>query len=266
MTAPLVLAGGGFAVLAALAITIQVLRARRLEVRLRSLVIPLHELRGALSALSLGLTVVERTAGPSAELSGSIDSLRLSLGRASLATQDIEALRVGERTAAVLGAPIDMSALVLRTARAWSQLAAGYGARLEVDWRAGPVHVCGDAARLRTALDNLIANALEHGGRDVLVEAELRGTFLRLTLSDTGRGLPKSLDELCGERPSRARGHGLAIARDVILDHHGRLTVGSGRNGPALVLELPTHQELEKAAHRLRPADEVTRSRSTQAA
>jgi signal transduction histidine kinase len=102
----------------------------------------------------------------------------------------------------------------------------------------------------------------------VLVEAELWGTLLRVTVSDGGNGLPKSLDELAGERSRLARGHGLSIARSVMRQHRGQLVVGIGENGPALVLELPTIQNLEATPpQELRsPPHSVARPRPSQAA
>ena len=40
---------------------------------------------------------------------------------------------------------------------------------IRVYWDAGPAMIEGDAARLAQALDNLISNALEHGGPPVVI-------------------------------------------------------------------------------------------------
>lgn len=211
------------------------LTARRLRRQLASLTRPLHELRGALTALELGLSVIERSCSSSAEVNGCVDSLRLSLERASLGARDVDSLRRGDRVAAVKER-VDFSKLILRSAQAWSLLAPAYNATLDIDWRAGPVRVLGHAGRLQQAFDNLIANALEHGGGCVLVEGERRGARVRVLVSDGGAELPQQFD---GASASAARGHGLSIANAVIREHEGRLALGMGRNGRGLLVELP---------------------------
>jgi signal transduction histidine kinase len=219
--------------------------ARRLSTRLRSLTRPAHELRGSLTALQLGLEAADRrnrcTSGSGLRTEG----LRAQLERATLALAELDRRRHGREAAAAGAAmnqldtaPLDLAPIVLRTARAWAQLAPGYGARLDLDWRAGPVPIDGNADSLRRALDNLIANALEHGGGRVLVEGERLGARARVTISDGGPG-PRLLDKRAGRSPHLLRGHGLAIASEAIDAHGGSLMGGVGGNGAGLVLELP---------------------------
>ena len=56
------------------------------------------------------------------------------------------------------------------------------------EWRAGPAWIIGDATALASALDNLVTNALEHGGGRVLVEGERSGNVVRVLISDGGSG------------------------------------------------------------------------------
>ena len=44
------------------------------------------------------------------------------------------------------------------------------------------------SAALASALDNLVANALEHGGGRILVEGERSGNVVRVLISDGGSG------------------------------------------------------------------------------
>lgn len=215
-------------------------RALRFEHRLESLSQPLHELRGALGALELGLSLLER---PLPDVNGSIDGLRHSLQRATLGAEDVDAIRRGD-AGATARAHVNLNTLVLRSARAWKLLAPSFEATVDVDWRAGPVQVKGHAGRLQQALDNVIANALEHGGGRVLVEGERRGRCVGVLVSDDGHGISRP-DGTLDERGSRSagasnRGHGLEIVRAVVLEHGGRLRYGTGRHGPGLLIELPT--------------------------
>jgi signal transduction histidine kinase len=237
----------GSALAASLAsVVVLLLLAHRLVGRLRSLTRPAHELRGALTALQLGLDAADRRARCARGLEARTEGLRAQLERATLALADLDRRRQGEAgptaPAVGLGASserLDLATIVLRSARAWSQLAPGYGAGLDVDWRAGPVSIVGHATSLTQALDNLIANALEHGGGRVLVEGERRGASARVTISDGGPGAGWLHADSTGAPWRSPRGHGLAIAREAIEAHGGRLMTGVGGNGAALVLELP---------------------------
>jgi signal transduction histidine kinase len=106
-------------------------------------------------------------------------------------------------------------------------------------WEAGETPVPGTAGRLRQVLDNLIGNAIEHGGGRVLVRGEAVPDSVRVTVSDEGRGLPIQPDDWI-EAPWRsARGHGLAISRAMIAAYGGRLAARTTADGPGVAFELP---------------------------
>jgi signal transduction histidine kinase len=204
--------------------------ARRRGQRLDSIVRPLHELRGALTVLQLGLPA--RSAGA--------ETIVSQLERARLALDDLDGCLDGKAAESKLGGAelVDLEALITRGARTWSQLASSAGARVRVRWRAGGTLVMGSAGRLGQVVDNLIANAVEHGGGRVLVESEMVGGKVRVAVIDAGLGVP-----LVAQRSEAAvrspRGHGLAISRDVITAHGGNLLFERREQGGAVVIELP---------------------------
>jgi signal transduction histidine kinase len=105
----------------------------------------------------------------------------------------------------------------------------------------------GDAARLRQALDNLIANAVTHGApSDVVVEGSATGNAVRLAVSDGGAGI-RLVDQArifeAGVRlgsGASGMGLGLALTRAIVEGHGGSLAVESapGR-GTTFTIELP---------------------------
>jgi signal transduction histidine kinase len=236
-------------------------RARMLGSLLRDLARPTHEVRGALSALDLGLSLVDRSPLSGLELAARSDGLRLQLARAREALAEIDAVRCGENASQGFatsprrarhghdGGLVDLTSLVRERSRAWSQLAPGYGAALRLAWSTGPAWVRADRRHLSKALDNLIANALEHGGGRVLVEGERNGSRVRIAISDGGTGLavaPGSIEEA---PPSSSRGHGLAIARDAIQQLGGTLssTLRLGRAG--VLIELPLEPSVGQSSN-----------------
>jgi signal transduction histidine kinase len=215
----------------------------------REVVHPMHELRGALAALDLGLSLVERGQDPA----GCSDGLRVQLDRARDALDEIDARRTGEpkRPNFVL---VNLAAIIGGRAVAWSQLAPAYGAAVRFTWRAGHVWLRGDRALLLQALDNLIGNALEHGGGQVLVDGERRGSCVRITISDGGSGLRSSPHDLVEAPVSSRRGHGLAIARNAVEVLGGSICTGVNMGRAAVVVELPLEPSAEEVAQPARAA------------
>ncbi len=66
------------------------------------------------------------------------------------------------------------------------------GPRITVDIAEGAV-VVADPVRITQVIDNLVTNALRYGGPNVRVSAVRKGSVVRLTVSDDGRGVPDDL-------------------------------------------------------------------------
>ncbi len=98
--------------------------------------------------------------------------------------------------------------------------------------------VAADAVRLGHALNNLLDNAItytEPGGRITLSAQTLDEQTVRLSVADTGVGIPAEhlphVFEKFFRVPDQSRGHGtglgLAIVREVILAHGGQVSCES---------------------------------------
>jgi signal transduction histidine kinase len=127
----------------------------------------------------------------------------------------------------------------------WRARARHCGGSIALRWRAGGAPVIADPVRISQALDNLIVNALEHGGPNVVVEARATGGRLRISIADDGRaarpvartGAPA---EVIGRLTGRRRhGHGLEVVRSVAAAHRGRFALQRSENGSVAMLELP---------------------------
>lgn len=127
----------------------------------------------------------------------------------------------------------------------WRPRARLAGGSLELGWWAAGALVEADRCELAQALDNLIVNAIEHGGPQVVVEARRCGERLRVTVVDSGRAscgarrradVAAALARLSGRR---RHGHGLAVVRRVAAAHGGRFALSRSEQGALAVLELP---------------------------
>lgn len=108
-----------------------------------------------------------------------------------------------------------------------------------------PVTVLGDRRGLERVLDNLLDNARRHTTASVAVRVVRDGRWALLEVTDDGPGIPAADRERVFDRfvrldESRTRdaggaGLGLAIVRDIVHRHGGRVHAGVAPQGGALL-------------------------------
>jgi len=130
---------------------------------------------------------------------------------------------------------------------------AGVTVRLETDRLAGTT-IEGDVMRLNQVLANLMVNALRYTpqGGSVTLGGLPTASGVRLTVSDTGRGIPAKdlpfvFDRFWRGDPARTRkdgaggGLGLAIVKQLVELHGGEVHVQSREGqGTTFTIELPS--------------------------
>jgi signal transduction histidine kinase len=112
--------------------------------------------------------------------------------------------------------------------------------------------VMGDAAALRSAVQNLIANAVKYGGADrwVGIRAEHSASDVRIIISDHGPGIPaeelphifdpfyRGADAVA--RQIHGNGLGLSLVRRIVVAHGGRVNVTTrSGSGSSFTITLP---------------------------
>jgi signal transduction histidine kinase len=192
----------------------------------------LHELRRPLQAVVLA-------AGPApAAVGGPDDPMELAAAALERLDREIN----GDPAAPVWGR-IDCLSLAQAAVGRWQARARVAECSLDLRWNAGRPAVHGDRFALAQALDNLIVNAIEHGGPSIVVSARLRQGRLRIAVADSGRASRSrrgSPGEVIARLSGRRRhGHGLAVVRGVATAHEGRFALRRSERGSLAVLELP---------------------------
>jgi PAS domain S-box-containing protein len=208
-----------------------------------------HELRTPLTSLRMAADLLARVDLPQdSPARPLIDAAREDVARLEdLAQRLLELSRSRAMTIGLEREPISLRDLVLRNARIFELQAHAAGIALETDLAADPPHLTGDATKLGWAISNLIGNALRYTPRGGVIRIALAtaGDAVRLSVSDSGPGIPAHQRERIFERFAQgdepgAAGLGLAIVRDVVQAHGGRIHLESELcRGSRFTIELP---------------------------
>ncbi|MBS1878747.1 MAG: hypothetical protein JST31_04485 [Actinobacteria bacterium] len=224
--------GGWPLVLAVAAVGVAGVRGARRRAALNEAV---HEVRRPLQVLAL---TVPGAAGLGADLDGPVRMAADALAR-------LECEINGGGAATSVRVRVQARPLVEAAVGRWQAQAALANCRLDLRCRCGTAAVIGSSAELARALDNLLANAIEHGGSRVTVTASARRGSLRVLVSDSGRGGHRPggrrarlglARRIAGAEP---RGHGLRIVRRIAAEHGGSFALRVGTGATEAVLELP---------------------------
>jgi two-component system OmpR family sensor kinase/two-component system sensor histidine kinase QseC len=185
-----------------------------------------HELRTPLTALKLQLDLLA-TAAPGAEHEAALVRLRAGVDRATHLVTQLLALARAEPGRALPTEPLDLVAVARDALQDAAPLAATRGATLTLD-APETVPLAGDAQAWRSALRNLLDNAVHHGGASPRVQMQIRSGAdgVHLWLDDSGPGIPLAEREQVFHRFQRraddggaGSGLGLAIVRAVAAQH-----------------------------------------------
>lgn len=211
-----------------------------------------HELRTPLTALRTEAEVALAGDPTRDELRGILESTLEECGRMTRLTEQLLALARDESGVVPHPPePVDLSALAADVADTLRPLADAKGVKLTFEAPAGLV-VAGDPVRLRQLVVNLIDNAVKYTppGGTVQVGTAEAGGAVRLTVADTGEGipeehLPRVFDRFYRVDKARSReqggtGLGLSIVRSIATAHGGTVSLASGEGvGTTAAVTLP---------------------------
>ncbi len=207
-----------------------------------------HDLRNHLAPIRGRLELLQRRAALEQHATNLHDTaeLRKAIDRFGRLISDLlDIARIDQGLFEVTAQPMDLAALVRDAAEALQVP----GTPIEVE--APPVvNVVADPARVRQAVENLLANAVQHAPTDTSVHVGIRREQASqartvVTITDQGPGiepalLPRLFERFARSPSSTGLGIGLFLVRQIAEAHGGRVEVTSrGAGGTQFRLVLP---------------------------
>jgi two-component system sensor histidine kinase CpxA len=212
-----------------------------------------HELRSPLARLQLALSLARRHESTGVErhlarIACEADRLE------ELIARTLKLARLERPMQGLESAPLDVAELLTNIVSDVGIEAEAHGCSVALDTQR-PLPVCGDPELLRSALENVIRNAVRYApaGSKVGIEARRIDNRIEVMVRDSGPGVPEKDLELIFEpfyRVDAARnravggdGLGLAIAARAVGIHGGRIQARNVEAGGLVVhLTLPALQ------------------------
>ncbi len=211
-----------------------------------------HELRTPLTSLALSAELLSREEAALAPRQRDlVQAILEECARMRHLSDNLLNLARGDAGAITLErAPLDLARIVEQVADRFNIQADEKGVQLCKRIDAAPI-LEGDPVKLSWVVSNLVGNALRYtpaGGR---IEIAVRpgAGVVRIEVADSGPGIPPAVRNYIFEKYAQfgadgaekgAAGLGLAIAKDIVQAHSGRIFVESPEGGGSrFIVELP---------------------------
>jgi len=192
---------------------------------------PLSNIRGYVEAMRDGLVKADTDA---------LHSLDEEVNLLSRLVGDLQELALADAGELKLVCQAeDIGSLINQTVAAEQARALAKGISVSVDLAAGLPLVNIDAHRISQVLRNILENAVDHTtqGDSITVSAEQQGSWVQISVIDTGEGIPvEHLPNIFERfyrvdrsrtRATGGRGLGLTIAKYLVEAHAGKIEVRS---------------------------------------
>ena len=213
-----------------------------------------HELRNPLAATQNALRAARAIGLVSPQIDRLHDIMQRQLGAAARLVDDLlDISRIAHGKMPLVRQPVALTAIIESAVEMVSPLVQERGHRLTVDCQDQSLRVAGDPLRLAQVFGNVLGNAAkytERGGRIILTMRQ-EGAEVVVRVRDTGIGIPADRLSLIFDLFAQANpengpaqgglGIGLALARQLLQVHGGRISAHSEGNGcgSEFVIHLP---------------------------
>jgi signal transduction histidine kinase len=232
------------------------------RVRQETIELVAHDLRTPLTVID-GCIQLLRSSLPNASETPASDIMDLAERSSSKLMDLLEDLLNAARrdVPAVIPAreSVDLGGLVELATESAKVSAHGTGIRFDLQVEPGLARPLADGAQLERVVGNLLDNAVSYtpAGGSIGIEAAMDGEEIRVSVTDTGPGVPEEHRKLIFERFSRVPstrgrkqgfGLGLAYCRQVIEAHSGRIWVEDNPSGEGsrFIFTLPSEDTTEE--------------------
>lgn len=209
-----------------------------------------HDLGNPLAGLSMQAQLIHRRVSrtpdrPSRDLSAPAERIVSEVRRLDGLIKDF--LDFARQQRLDLGTVV-LPSLLQRVVDLWQPVAAARGITITLSVAADVPPLTADEDKLRRVLDNLVKNAVEAiadgpGRVDVSVEPAAEDR-IRIAVSDTGEGVPESVEvfRLFETTKRDGSGLGLPIAKQIVVAHGGHIGFERRRpTGTTFYVDLPVH-------------------------
>lgn len=208
---------------------------------------PLTSIQGFAQSILDGTTTGEQSSKEAAEI------IFNEAGRMNRLVMDLLTLaKLEGGTADLQRAEVNLGELFLKVCKKFQPQARQANVELKSDIAVLPRFI-GDGDRLAQVFTNLLDNALKFtpAGGSVIIQSIVVNAMIRISISDTGLGIPQEEQSRIFERfyqvdksrkggTGRGIGLGLPIAKQIILAHNGQIQVQSNAGqGTTFIVDLP---------------------------
>ena len=225
----------------------QILRTRRLAAMGSMSAGLAHELNNPLTAISGIAQLLQRELGARPEHEAVLKMLGEQVARVASIGKGLRQFAEQERITA--GRKFALQVPVLAALEACRADLSGHGIALVTDLRSPLPDAQGDPAQIQQLVGHLVQNAIQampEGGQLTVTVADVAGEALKLTVTDTGKGIAPDIRErifdpfFTTKSQAAGVGLGLSIAHTVVLAHHGKIVVDSAEGqGATFTILLP---------------------------
>lgn len=212
-----------------------------------------HELRTPIFSLGGFLELIQDEALDEDTRRQFVGQVREQVERlGKLATQLLDLSRLESGVIELASTPTDLGVLARAVSAEFGPALTAHDSKLEVRVPGDPVRVTCDSERVAQLLRILIDNALAHTprGTSVVVTATgpANGFGARLSVSDSGPGIPdealaRVFEPFYSADGARGAGLGLAIARELAMHMSSQLEIASAPGVTTFTLTLPPSGE-----------------------
>jgi signal transduction histidine kinase len=224
----------------------QILRTRRLAA-IGSLGAGIaHELNNPLTAVAGFISLARKQLGDSSPQSETLKQALEQTRRVSKIVSDLRQFAEQERTDGGRRFPLEQP--VLSALDLYAEEMRKKRIELRRDLKPGLREAQGDPVQIQQVVAHLVQNAIAampEGGELRIALTDVAGDALKLTVSDSGKGIPPEMrerifDPFFSTKDKAGVGLGLSISHSIVEAHHGRILVDSieGR-GATFTVVLP---------------------------